>query len=414
MRQRKMKKKKISVFTKIFAYTMLLVLLICAAAVFLFSREFLLFYRAEQHRRLSFSYQPMISALTDITKSPEEIIELAMEFADNNQSLRFLIQEEEGKVLFSTHDTIDLREDDRGEGLRLRFSSISRNRAPGSENKHYIFTGYNLDSGNVNYTDLIKRSLLALAIMLAIAVFGAVLFAKKVTKPLEDEIVRRRIMEENQRLFFSAASHELKTPVAAARALVEGMIAGVGDYKDHQKYLRECINTLDSQARLVSDILDIVKLSEEETEPLAISFNIAELGNIVLDEYRPLAEIKDIQITGEFPDMSVITNRALLQRVLSNIIANAVQYTPNGEKINIRFDEKNHRLNIINTGVHIPDDVITKIFDPFYRSDLARTRHGSQSGLGLTIVKKSLDRMKLNFNLENTADGVLFSMELPH
>jgi two-component system sensor histidine kinase VanS len=256
--------------------------------------------------------------------------------------------------------------------------------------------------------------------MLVIAVLGAVVFAKKVTKPLEDEIIRRRTMEENQRLFFSAASHELKTPIAAARALVEGMIAGVGDYKDHPKYLRECIKTLDAQTNLVSEILEIVKLSGDQTgEPDAL--DIRELINTVVTEYRPMAEQRGLFIQVEIKKVYILAERNLLQRVLSNIIANAVQNTCEGGTIRIETKEhKKLRLSIFNTGAFIPEEVISRLFEPFYRQDIARTRHttnsevyNTQSGLGLVIVKKALDRMKCAFALENKSEGVLFWVDLP-
>jgi two-component system sensor histidine kinase VanS len=248
--------------------------------------------------------------------------------------------------------------------------------------------------------------------MLVIAISGAVLFAKKVTKPLEDEIIRERTREENQRLFFSAASHELKTPIAAARAMVEGMIAGVGDYKDHPKYLRQCLNTLDSQARLVSEILEIVKLREETALDID-SFDLCELGNIVLAEYRPLAEQRGLMINGEFPSVFVKADRSLLQRVLSNVMANAVQNTQEGEVIKIDAEKQKKLLclSILNTGARISDE--HRLFEPFYRLDTARTKHNSaQSGLGLAIVKKALDRMSVPFSLENTQEGVLFRLDL--
>ena len=64
---------------------------------------------------------------------------------------------------------------------------------------------------------------------------------------LQAEIKKEKEMEESQRYFFSAASHELKTPIAAASALLEGMIAGIGDYSNHPKYLRECLNMMGAQ-----------------------------------------------------------------------------------------------------------------------------------------------------------------------
>ena len=406
-------KKNRSVFAKIFAYTMLLVLLISLAAVFLFSREFLSFYRSEQRRLLAASFEPMLSVIADKGRSQEEIAEFARVFSNNNQSFRFLIHSSDGRILFSTSNAENLSEENLrlSQGLRLRFSGMTRNRNEAAENS-YTFVGY-ISPGLIDYGDLVRRSLLALTIMLIIAIFGAVLFARKVTKPLEDEIIRERAMEENQRLFFSAASHELKTPIAAARAIVEGMIAGVGDYSDHPKYLRECLNTLDSQARLVSEILEIVKLSGEETEPSLHSFDLADLGNAVLAEYRPLAEIKNLLIHGEFPHVTVRCDRGLLQRVLSNVIANAVQYTEEGETIRITSNgQKSLCISILNTGAHISEEVVSRLFEPFYRLDTARTRHGTQSGMGLAIVKKALDRMKLPFALENTEEGVLFWVDL--
>jgi two-component system sensor histidine kinase VanS len=220
-------------------------------------------------------------------------------------------------------------------------------------------------------------------------------------------------MEENQRLFFSAASHELKTPIASARALVEGMIAGVGEYKDHPKYLRECMKTLDSQARLVSEILEIVKLSGKETAPAINSLDLRELGNAVLAEYLPLAEQRGIVIQGVFPHVKVKADWNLLQRVLSNLMANAIQNTPECGVIKIETEKTaTLHLSIINSGAHIPDEVLSRLFEPFFRLDTARTRHGTQTGLGLAIVKKALDRMAVPFSLENTAEGVRFNMEL--
>jgi len=417
-----LKQKKSRVFPKVFAYTILLVMLICVSAVIIFSREFISFYRAEQRRIYTTAFQPILTTIQTVTTSKEDIIAAARLFAGENESVKFVIQEFEGDTLFSTVDITGSFNEDNLDGLNIRFAG-SFNDAEGKVINQYRLIGYSNISDNIGngLTVLARRIMLALAMMLGIAVFGAVLFAKRITKPLEDEIVRRRIMEENQRLFFSAASHELKTPIASARALVEGMIAGVGDYSDHPKYLRECLNTLDSQGHLVSEILDIVKLSDNETELTFENFDLAEFGNAVLNDYRQLAENKDIIICGEFPHITLNTDRQLFKKVLSNLIANAVQNTQKGHEIRIFTEEnKKPRLCILNTGAHIPEDVLTRLFEPFYRQDTARTRSG-QTGLGLAIVKKALDRMRFKFVLENTDEGepptklpaVVFRIELP-
>jgi len=429
-----MKNKGPRIFLKIFTYTVFLVLLICLTAVLLFWRQFLSFFRAEQVRQLSTSFQPIIDSITYMGRTPEEMVDIARAFAENNQSFKFQIQGEDGDVLFTTGN-FDDKPVGPFSGIKIRLVNISRDQIQrgqippggqiqreqrGNARNSFVLIGY---GSQIDYRALILRSLLGVSIMLAIAVLGAFVFAWKITKPLEDEIIRERTIEENQRLFFSAASHELKTPIAAARALVESMIAGVGDYKDHPKYLRECLKSLDSQAHLVSEILEIVKLSDTaagladtdstDAQSQATSLDLADLGGTVLAEYRPLAEQRGLLIQGDFPHVSVKANRNLLQRVLSNVIANAVQNTQEGGTIRIEAAEgKNLRLSITNTGARIPEEVISRLFEPFYRLDTARTRHGSQSGLGLVIVKKALDRMGFPFALENSSEGVVFWVEL--
>lgn len=411
-------KKEHSVFIKIFAYTMFLLVLMSLSAAALFSRQFLSFLRAEQQRQLTFAFQPIISVMMDKNKTTQEISETARNFASINQSFRFYITEtvteDDEKIVFSTSGTTNLFEDEKlvSTGLQLSLSGMRLDQ--NNSVRKYTFVGNWVDSGLINYRDLIQRAFLALAFMLIVAILGAVLFAWKITKPLEDEIRRERAMEENQRLFFSAASHELKTPIASQRAMVEGMIANIGDYRDHHKYLRECLRTLDVQGRLVSEILEIVKLSDAGLKYEPVPVDLAEIGGAVLAEYRPLAEQKGLLIQGEFKKAHIRADRNLLHRVLSNVTANAVQNTAEGETIRIYAVEKKHlRLCILNTGAQIPEEILSKLFEPFYRVDTARTKRNTQTGLGLAIVKKSLDRMKFSFALENTEEGVLFWVDLP-
>ncbi|MDZ4957003.1 vancomycin resistance histidine kinase VanS, partial [Clostridium perfringens] len=112
--------------------------------------------------------------------------------------------------------------------------------------------------------------------------------------------------------------------------------------------------------------------------------------------------------------LCVQINKNMFGRVLSNIIMNAVQNPP--EKGKIKIWTENHgdtaRLAVINTGAHIPEDVLPRLFDPFYRVDKSRSRSQGSSGLGLTIVKKALDQMNIPFAIENTDTGVLFWMDL--
>lgn len=323
----------------------------------------------------------------------------------------------------------------------------------------YILRGANTVPIHGDYSDLISKSLLALAIMLLISIGGAFLFARQLTRPitrladtanlmarleevgaptapnneigqlardmyrmyealrqtiaeLKTEIAHGRAMEEQQRYFFAAASHELKTPIATASALIEGMIANIGDYQNHQKYLRECLKTVGTQNRLISEILEIVTLSDDKA-PVFEPVSLSELLASVLTEYRPLAERNDLRIELDVASDTIVSaDRALLRRALSNVIANAVQNTPERQMIRVWTEAAGDgvRLCVLNHGARIADTA--RLFEPFYRVDTARSSGQGRSGLGLTIVKKAFERMRFPFALENSGDGVCFWVAL--
>jgi two-component system sensor histidine kinase VanS len=232
---------------------------------------------------------------------------------------------------------------------------------------------------------------------------------------LENEIDRVRKMEENQRSFFSAASHELKTPIAAATVMVEGMLGDIGDYKNHPKYLRECMKTLNAQGKTISEIIEIVSLSDGMVLPSPEKINIYELINEILPKYHTLAESKGQKITVTVAENTDChADKSWLGRAISNILMNAVQNSPPNENIRI-WSKDNHdsfTLCLLNTGVTIDKEIMGKLFEPFFRADKARSSNSARSGLGLTIVKKLLDVMEIPFSLENMDEGVLFALEI--
>ncbi|WP_238797746.1 HAMP domain-containing sensor histidine kinase [Bacillus sp. EKM501B] len=233
---------------------------------------------------------------------------------------------------------------------------------------------------------------------------------------LENEILRVREMEEAQRYFFSAASHELKTPIAATSILLEGMLENVGDYKDHPKYLRECVKMMEAQDDVVSEILEIVNLSDGKISQDPEKLKVRQLVADILPDFQILAEANGQCIVMDIPDgQNCLVDSKMLQKALSNIILNAVQNTPIGGEIRIWSEPaaKQYRLCILNTDARIDATVLPKLFDPFYRMDKVRGRKSGRNGLGLTIVRKTLEVMNIEYALENVPDGVLFWMDLP-
>ena len=233
---------------------------------------------------------------------------------------------------------------------------------------------------------------------------------------LETEIDRVKLMEENQRYFFSAASHELKTPITAVGGLFEGMLSDVVTPEEYPAYLREGIKLVKEQNKLVSEILELVKLGGElpalETEPV----NLCGCLEGVLEQLSPLIESKEQLLTVDVANnISCDLNNRLFSKVLSNILLNATQNSPELAEIRITAKEEPGVvcLTVWNGGAEIPKNILSSIYEPFYRADEARTSGDGRSGLGLTIVKKALDLMGITFEMENADGGVLFQMDIP-
>ncbi|MGA8941509.1 MAG: HAMP domain-containing sensor histidine kinase [Thermoactinomyces sp.] len=438
--------KRGGIFAKVFVFTtMFSVLLVCVTAAF-FSVQIVSYYKTQSIRKINRAYQHIVIR----AQEGKDIIETAKWFHERNRSLQFAIRDKGGNVIYATPDT-DLLVDGHIPPLKVYSGNDYEILVPG-------------EAVAFNYDSLILRVVAALSAIIAASIAGSFFFARQLTKPiktlayntnrmanledvpppperkdelgmlardvhsmyeklketisrLEDEILRERELEETQRYFFSAASHELKTPIAAARVLLEGMIANVGDYKDHPKYLRECVKLMDAQSKTISEILEIVNLNDGKIKPIPEKLDLGQIVADILPDFETLAKANDLRIVTDIPNgQTCYADPKMLSKALSNIILNSVQNTPKGGEIRIWCCESmmdKYRLSVLNTGVRIDDAVLPKLFDPFYRADKARSRKSGRSGLGLTIVQKTLKAMDIAFALENTPEGVLFWMDLP-
>ncbi|UNK21070.1 HAMP domain-containing histidine kinase [Paenibacillus sp. N3/727] len=445
--------KRSGIFIKVFIYTIIFSTLLVGATAALFSSQIMSYYSGLQLQKISSTYKQLI----DRSQGNVDITEIANQFHDRNQTFRFYITDKGDNIVYVTPDA-----DTSSSLVGMNADSET------SAFIVYIGNGYVLhvfddDVFSLKYGNLIARVLVMLSAMLAVCVISAFVFARQMTKPiktladntskmanledvpplperkdelgilardvhsmydrlkktisqLEDEILRERELEETQRYFFSAASHELKTPVAATSVLLEGMLANIGDYKDHPKYLRECMKMMDAQSKMISDILEIVSLSDGKIVPVPEKLDIRRTVADMMTDFHTLSEANGQHIVTDIPDgQTCLADPKMLKKAFSNVILNAVQNTPDGGEIRIWSESvaAQYRLCVLNMGVRIDDTFLPKLFDPFYRVDKARSRKNERSGLGLAIVRKTLESMNVDFALENTPNGVLFWMSLP-
>lgn len=438
-----MKKRKI--FVKVFLYTILFLIIVIGVTAVLFSQQIVSFYNNTQTQFLSESFSQLRNQL--LNAEPEDYSKIAREFSEKNQSYSFAIQDPSGFPVFASIRLIKIEET---EGIK-KYHNIAIVFGSG-----YTLLAVGNSLNHTDYSKLVNRILLALVLLLVFSIFGAVIFARQMTRPikklvseaetmsklkpvlppekrndeigelsqivhemygkLKDTIADLEGEKETQRYFFAAASHELKTPITAVTALLQGMLDNIGEYKDHPKYLWECIKLMKEQNKIITEILEIVKLTDKKIKPDFQELSLRSVTEAALLSCQTLIEARGQRVDIQIPREQIVTaDDRMLNRAMSNIIANAVQNTPDRGEIRLWSDlgEEYIRLYVLNTGTRIDEDILPKLFNPFYRVDEARSANHGRSGLGLTIVSKTLECMGFSFALENVPQGVLFWIDFP-
>lgn len=237
---------------------------------------------------------------------------------------------------------------------------------------------------------------------------------KTANEKLTDDIERERRIEQNRREFVAAVSHELKTPLAIIRAYSEGILDGVSENK-RKRYLEVIANETKKMDALVLDMLDNSKL-EAGAEKLNLKeHNLAALADNIVNIFAVKCKEKSVCIEFEH-DSEVIASFDInrIEQVITNFISNAVRHTPENGTIYVTVKNENGAVcTIENTGEHIADDELPKIWDRFYKADKSRERYDdSGTGLGLSIAKNVLVLHNAEYFVRNTDRGVEFGFRL--
>ena len=230
-------------------------------------------------------------------------------------------------------------------------------------------------------------------------------------------------LKETDRLrreLVSNVSHDLRTPLASMHGYVETLLLK-NDTLSEQERLRYLEITRKHSLRLrqlIGDLFELSKLDSASIKPTLESFSLAELLQDVTQEFELQAENKGIEIKvhSQTGTSMVQADIGLMQRVLENLLRNAVRYTPQGGTISISLDPKPGfvAVAVADTGCGIAEHELERIFDRFYRSEQGEEERSSSAGLGLAIVKRILDLHGSRITVESILNrGTRFEFEVP-
>ncbi|CAM2998765.1 hypothetical protein PAT01_18200 [Pseudoalteromonas atlantica] len=216
-------------------------------------------------------------------------------------------------------------------------------------------------------------------------------------------------------------SHDLRTPLASLQGFLEVLNQSGSQLsaQEQQAYLHVSLNNCAQLKQLIEQIFELAHLENGEISIHKETFNLGELIYDCIAKFSLTAEKKGLNLTVEpaICDFPVVADIAKLERVLSNLIDNAIRHTPKGGSIAVnvkRIDEKQLFVQVSDTGVGIKHDELNAIFNPHYQASNSNNEGRQQGGLGLAICKGLLKLMDSEINVQSElGKGTMFSFNLP-
>jgi signal transduction histidine kinase len=226
--------------------------------------------------------------------------------------------------------------------------------------------------------------------------------------------------DQNRRDLITNVSHDLRTPLAAIQGYMDTLLIKKDqlDQEQRDNYLatasKHCVRLND----LVNDLFELSKLDSLAIKPSIEAFSMSELMQDVSMEFKMMAQQRNVDLKVDLLDgnTDVKADIGLMQRVLENLISNAIKHTPQNGKVLLKLAQKGDQFNVIirDTGRGISEKELPHIFDRLYRAENTSDFNQSSSGLGLAIVKKIMDLHKTKIKVISQLNkGTQFSFRLP-
>lgn len=215
---------------------------------------------------------------------------------------------------------------------------------------------------------------------------------------LEQQKQENLKLEQMKVEFLRGASHELKTPLASLKIILENMRDNIGRYKDRDRYLSVSLDIVDEMNQIVLEILSLSSVQELGGEKEWIQLD--DVVNRILTQNQVLVETRSLSIENYLPITSIFMNLAILKLVLSNIISNAVKHSDKGGVVRIGLENGGTDFVIENT-------IVSK------ENSSTKAQAKKEGGLGLFVVKYLLEHEELSYRFEESSTGRRFVMVLP-
>jgi heavy metal sensor kinase len=237
-----------------------------------------------------------------------------------------------------------------------------------------------------------------------------------VTRAFNDTLARLEVSIGEMRQFSTALAHELRTPLAALRGEIELALRATRD-GDLQRSLASQIEDIDRLTRLIDHVLTLARAESGQIPLTFAAVDLGELAASLVDQLEPVAHARLIDLQCErMASVVAMGDAGWLERLLLNLLDNAMKFTPEGGRVVVRVCRTGHRarVDVADTGIGMAPDVVAHVFERFYQADPSRSSASGGAGLGLSLVKWIVDRHHGAIAVDSRPDhGSTFTVMLP-
>lgn len=239
----------------------------------------------------------------------------------------------------------------------------------------------------------------------------------EVATAFNDTLVRLEAAVGEMRQFSAALAHELRTPLAALRGEIELSLLQRRWPPEQQSALTSQIEEIDKLTRLIHQLLTLARADAGDIPVARQTVDLVAVAAAVTEHLEPVAQSRDLQLRFEAREpVSVAGDGGWLERLLLNLLDNAMKFTPKGGSVSLSISREGDRagIEVRDTGIGMPADVVPHIFERFYRADTARSSAREGAGLGLSLVRWIVDRHQGRIQVaSHPGKGSTFTIWLP-
>ena len=234
------------------------------------------------------------------------------------------------------------------------------------------------------------------------------------------QLTKLKHTDKLRRELVANVSHDLRTPLASLQGYLETLLLKEGKVspEEQRNYLEIATRHSERLGKLVSELFELAKLDSQETQPRFEAFSLGELVQDVAQKFQLTAEKRRTRLHTDLgADLPFVrADIGLIERVLENLIENALRYTPEGGTVRLALIQENGKMTVQvkDTGCGIPQEEVPYIFDRFYRIEKDRSGGSAGAGLGLAIAKRILELHGSSIEAQSTISvGTTFTFHLP-